>query len=281
MGKPGSPLKSNWKSLISVLLAIVGVRIIYSWRLRVSRSAEALDFNQSKEIALPQSRERQRKRKARPVALFAILTALAGIGGWIAFASSSPESPQRPSFNTGGILVFVNDVRETRATINFTVNQSGYFAISVSSSTPGVSSEGEFLVVSSGSGFVVPNSSFTGNATTSDVSEFTNKIRISSVTGDSGEGDRAADDGQGGFSNGSARYLLDGYEDLSDVTVAVGDQYDGILDSDFNSVLCGRLRNPISRSSGGVVLGELPLIGSPGTMKISMLGYDIPSNDLQ
>lgn len=269
----------SWKSVISVLLAIIGARIICSRGLRVSRPVRTTHLDPSIEIAMPQSGERQKKGKGRfrPAALFGTLTILAGVGGWMTFVSSNPGTPARPPFQTGGILVFVDDAHEKEVTINFTVNRYGYFAISVSPSTSTQQSGGMFLVVSSGSASITPQSPFPGDTTISN-HNFTNKTHINSVALDDKGDFTVGGDGEGGFDNEQMRYVLDGYEGNSNVTAAVGDQYDGNLDSDLNDVLCGKLRNPISQSSGGVVLGELPLIGAPGTMTIISSGYVAPFN---
>src|SRR6185437_6088940 len=220
--------------------AIAGIRIIYSWRRRATtRPVRTPCLNRSKEGAVPQSGEGRKRAKVHPAVLFAVLAAVMGIGGLIAFVSSDPGTPPRPSFKTGGILIFVNDVTEKRVTVNLIVNKFGYFAISVSPSARNQRSGGMFLAVSSGSASIVPQPPFPGSTTISN-HDFTSKAHINSVAQDDKGDFTVGGDGEGGFDNGQMRYVLDGYEGNSNVTAAVGDQYDGNLDSNLNDVLCGK-----------------------------------------
>ena len=184
----------------------------------------------------------------------------------MAFEWSSPGSPQRPSFKDGGILVFVSNQHETGVTINFTVNQFGYFAISVSSDITGQADGDTFLVASSGSASVMPkipvDAGFQG------FNQFTNKVHIASVSPDYKGDLTGTDNGNGEFYTHQhiALYTINAYKANSNVMMAAGDQYDGNLDSNLNYVICGKLSNPVSRSSGGEVLGELPSVGVPREM---------------
>jgi hypothetical protein len=263
----------NRTPLISVVLAILGFEVLRSWIFRISKPSSILHSKNSVKADLQQPNEQKKRRKSHPVALFVILTILAAIGGWIAFKTSNPAAAQRPSFKTGGILVFVNDARETGIIVSFTANESGYFAISVTSSDPDQAYSDSFLVVASGSASVIPVPRPNEELNPPGYLEFTNKAHIASVAVDD-KGDLAAsDDGAGYFSiDHEESYDLNGYDGQSGVTVAETQQDDGNQETDGNDVLCGRLRNPISQSSGGAVLGGLPLIGAPGNMLITSPG---------
>jgi hypothetical protein len=268
----------GWRALISVVLAIIGVRIIInSRRSKFPSPRETSDVEEPTDIPAHTPRKVWRGRRFGPLILFATLTVLAGIGGWRAFTSSNSGTPQRPSFNDGGILILVSDPRERDITIDFTVNESGYFELTAIPESQEFNDE-MFLVVSSGSASVLPQPPLPATGGELADSEFTDKVHIDTVAQDD-KGDFAVGgDGKGGFDNTEMRYVLYGYEGSSNVSVAVGDQYDGNLDSNQNFLLCGRLRNLISRSSGGMVLGALPLIGAPGTMEIESSGNVVPSS---
>lgn len=67
---------------------------------------------------------------------FLVLSILFGITGGIMYGLSDKGLPNKPKMDDGGILVFVSDPNE-QATVNFAVNRSRYFALSVTTKNLG------------------------------------------------------------------------------------------------------------------------------------------------
>ena len=215
--------------------------------------------------------------------LFIVLTLVSGVAGWLLFSAARSGLPIRPSFQSGGILVFVDHPNE-KADIIVNFDRSGAFSVSVLSPAGG-----EFLVVTSGSA-----TAYAAGTRATDASAFVRGPRITAVE-DKGCSDNgepciayAGEDAAADFATiEHDLYHLNGYSTAM-VTVAAGEVDYGNTDSGGLLTVYGNLSSAIVASSGSTDLGQLPTIGvsdslsmaSGGVSGQTSLGYVTFSNDI-
>ena len=189
------------------------------------------------------------------------MTIISGVAGWRLFSAAHDGLPTRPSFQSGGLLVFV-DHPNVHANIIVNIDRSGLFSISVLSK-----SGGKFLVVASGSAKV-----YTTSILDSVAPEFISGPAIKTVEEDgclingkpciaSARNDSSTD-----FEVADFDYTLNNYSSSS-VTVAGGNVYFGNgYPGAHRLEVYGKLSNRIVASSGSTELGQLPIIGTSDSM---------------
>jgi hypothetical protein len=196
--------------------------------------------------------------------IFLIVAVVSGIAGWILFRSAESGDPSRPSFSTGGLLIFTDQPAE-RCTIYVNVQRSGRFEVSVSSPS---GAGGNFLIVASGSASVQPvDDSEVDYYPIGSIPDFSSG-EIQTVQGSFGPAKRKNNALEGKyFGYDIHNYVADGH-----VMMAVGQQFDGNYDENKKFLVLGDFRSSISSSSGSTEDGSLPYIGVAQDMTSSISG---------
>ena len=185
---------------------------------------------------------------------FLALAVICGLTGWILFSSTDSANLSGPQFPTGGLLIFTGKPGE-HCTINVNIKRSGFFQISVTSSS---SYSEPFLIIASGSAIVTPvNYSQMGDANGHYIPDFS-PGEIRTVKGSYGLAHRDKD----GFYGPYYRYVIDNYTTRGHELIAAGSEFNGNYDSNTKYMIYGKFKEPIVSSGGSTELGSLPYIGT-------------------
>ncbi len=256
-----------------IFVAVIATLFLLKTLFFKKTSQIAVDPKHQASVDQQESVSRKKPRRVAS-AVFILLTIVSGVAGWLLFSAARSGLPVRPSFQSGGILVFVDHANE-QADIIVNFDRSGAFSVSVLSN-----SGGKFLVVASGSAEVYP-----AGTRVTDASDFISGLAIKSVE-DSGcqEDDNpciaySGEDPAADFATSEHDlYDLNGYS-AATVTVAAGDVDFGDTDSvDQVLTVYGKLSNGIVASSGSTELGQLPLIGASDSMSMRTGGLSRPGS---